>query len=72
MHKLLFTALFSMCLSGLVSGWVTYINLGLGAGFIKHWGLAYLNAWPMAFLTAYVLAAPINALTKKLFKESSS
>jgi len=70
MNKLLFTALFSLCLSGLVSGWVTFINLGAGPDFFKHWGLAYLNAWPMAFLAAYLLAAPVKALTNKLIKVS--
>lgn len=70
MNKLLFTALFSLCLSALVSGWVTYINLGAGPGFVKHWGLAYVNAWPMAFLAAYLLTAPVKALTNKLLKVS--
>ncbi|MCO7189393.1 MULTISPECIES: DUF2798 domain-containing protein [unclassified Pseudoalteromonas] len=63
MQKLIFTTLFSFCLSALVSGWVTYLNLGIDAEFVPHWFSAFLHAWPVALITAYLLSGPVQTLT---------
>ncbi|MCG7535725.1 DUF2798 domain-containing protein [Pseudoalteromonas sp. OOF1S-7] len=64
MQKLIFTTLFSLCLSALVSGWVTYLNLGIDAGFVPNWLSAFIHAWPVALITAYLLSSPIQTLTR--------
>lgn len=63
MQRLIFTGLFSMCLSCLMSAWVTFINLGFSADFFFQWGIAYLNAWPAAFIASLLLNYPITKLT---------
>ncbi|KAF7788632.1 hypothetical protein PRUB_a1647 [Pseudoalteromonas rubra] len=63
MRKLIFTTLFSFCLSTLMSGWVTYVNLGVAPGFLQHWFRAFVHAWPIALVTAYLLSGPIHSLT---------
>ena len=49
MERIIFTALFSCCLSGLMSGWVTFINLGITDTFLSDWSMAFIKAYPMAF-----------------------
>ena len=55
MERIIFTALFSCCLSGLMSGWVTFINLGITDTFLSDWSMAFIKAYPMAFVAAYGL-----------------
>ena len=71
MERLIFTALFSCSLSGLMSGWVTFINLAGSQGFFTAWFIAFISAFPMAFVAAYSLATPIKLLTQKLMGASS-
>lgn len=69
MQKLIFTLLLSLCLSFMVSGWVTYINLGLVADFTTRWRMPLANAWPASFIAAYVLSAPVTAVTKRIMEK---
>ncbi|MGX9415989.1 DUF2798 domain-containing protein [Vibrio sp. RC27] len=63
MTKLIFTVLFSCCLSFIVSAWVTYINIGLTHDFIDRWAFAFVNAWPAAFTAAYLLSSSVMKFT---------
>ncbi|GHB70571.1 hypothetical protein GCM10008107_20020 [Psychrosphaera saromensis] len=63
MTKFVFTALFSCCLSCIMSAWVTYINIGLTNDFISRWAVAFINAWPAAFIAAYLLNANVMRVT---------
>ncbi|WP_372622577.1 DUF2798 domain-containing protein [Alteromonas stellipolaris] len=71
MERIIFTALFSCCLSGLMSGWVTFINLGITDAFFSDWSIAFIKAYPMAFVAAYGLAKPIKLLTQKIIGSNS-
>ena len=66
MKRFTYTVLFTLCLSALMSGWVTFVNLGYSSGFLFSWGEAFLNAWPVAFIGAYLLSGPVNNITEKL------
>ncbi|MEP2619591.1 MAG: DUF2798 domain-containing protein [Marinomonas sp.] len=63
MTKLVFTVLFSCCLSFIMSAWVTYINIGFTSDFINRWSVAFINAWPAAFMAAYLLSASVMTFT---------
>ncbi len=72
MQRLVFTGLFSLCLSCLMSAWVTFINLGFSADFFFQWGIAYLNAWPAAFVASLFLRHPITRLTDTIVSRVST
>lgn len=75
MTKFVFTAMFSCCLSFIMSAWVTYINIGLTSDFISRWSTAFINAWPAAFIAAYLLSSFIMRFTHfliKIFAEGKS
>lgn len=71
MQRFIFTLLFSFCLSLLMSGWVTFINLGFTNDFVARWLVAFLNAWPAAFVIAYVLAPSVQRLSIIITKRLS-
>lgn len=71
MERLVFTGIFSFCLSGMMSGWVTYINLGLSATFLHSWSLAFVNAWPAAFVAAWLINPLVRVLTAKIMRGAS-
>lgn len=41
----------------LMTGFVTWLNLGFPPDFVKRWMLAFGKAWPLAYLAA-LIAAP--------------
>ena len=41
----------------------TWLDLGLGAGFVGKWLKAYFVAWPVAAVTAFVVMPPARRLT---------
>ncbi|MCD8520869.1 MAG: DUF2798 domain-containing protein [Saccharospirillaceae bacterium] len=71
MQRFIFTLIFSFCLSLLMSGWVTFINLGIGSNFLSHWSVAFLNAWPAAFTIAYILSPSVQKLSATLTRRLS-
>ncbi|WOI39379.1 DUF2798 domain-containing protein [Alteromonas sp. CI.11.F.A3] len=54
-----------------MSGWVTFINLGITDTFLSDWSIAFIKAYPMAFVAAYALAKPIKLLTQKIIGSNS-
>jgi len=55
---------FSLCL--LMTGWVTFINLGLTDRFLAHWMTAFRLAWPPAALIAFLLGPMVQKATSYL------
>jgi hypothetical protein len=53
-----FSTLMSLLMSAVMSGWVTWIVVGLNGHFFASWGRAFITAWPAAF-TIVMLCAPI-------------
>ena len=48
-------AIVSTVISCIISGYVTWRNLGLSDEFLVQWHEAFLGAWPLAFLLAIVI-----------------
>lgn len=67
--RLVNTALMSTLLSLLMTLWVTWINLGLGPGFVARWLTAWALACPAAFVCVLLLAQPVAQLTRRLLNE---
>ncbi|WP_432377674.1 DUF2798 domain-containing protein [Duganella sp. P38] len=42
--RTMFALLMSLLMSSLMSGWVTWLNLGLGPNFLPHWQTAFMAA----------------------------
>ena len=61
--RLLNTAIMSFLLSGLMTVYVTLINLGFVADFIHYWIKAWILAAPAAFIIVMMLATPVQRLT---------
>ncbi|MFC3530610.1 DUF2798 domain-containing protein [Vogesella facilis] len=64
--RLLFALLMSGLMSLLMTAWVTWLNLGAGAGYLAHWGRAFLAAWPAAFSVVLLLAPTVQRLSLRL------
>lgn len=66
LQRFCFALCMSLVLSFLMSGWVTFINLGASAGFIGAWSHAFLLAWPAAFVISLGLGGVIGRLANAL------
>lgn len=64
------TAIMSFLLSGFMTLYVTWINLGFIEGFIGFWLKAWLMAAPAAFIGVLVLAPIVLKITQKLIKSA--
>jgi len=61
--RLIATILMSFGLSLLMSGWVTFLNLGLTDGYFSRWMAAFQLAWPAAAVIAFFLGPPVQKAT---------
>ena len=68
--RLLNAILMSLVLCGFMSGWVTWINLGLGPDFFEKWGEAFRLAWPAAAITAFLFAPPILWISRWILQRT--
>ncbi len=57
----------ALLMSVLMSGYVTYVNLGFSDGFIYNWH----NAWRHAFLVALPVTYFVVPVVKSIFDEVS-
>ena len=64
--RLLNTAIMAILLSGLMTVYITFINLGMIEGYIYYWLKAWLLAAPAAFICVLILASPVQKFTRKL------
>jgi hypothetical protein len=64
--RLVFGLLMSLIMSVLMTGWVTWINLGMRPDFAMQWGRAFLMAWPAAFLIAFSFGPALQRVTQRL------
>lgn len=55
-YRMIFSAMMSCLMAGLMTGWVTWLNLG-SAFTLERWGGAFVTAWPAGF-TIVLLGAP--------------
>jgi hypothetical protein len=64
----LFAVLMSLQMSLLMTGWVTWVNLGLGPRFLSHWAHAFLLAWPAACLIVLLTGPLVQQLCRQMLK----
>lgn len=62
----LFGALLSLIMVGLVSGFVIAITQGVDAGFAKQWFRSCLTTWPVAFPTVTLVAPWVRRVVSHL------
>jgi hypothetical protein len=55
--RFVFPFFLSGIMAFLMTGFVTWLNLGLPPDFVTRWMLAWVKAWPLAYLSA-LIAAP--------------
>lgn len=67
-ERVVFAFLMSLFMSFLMSGVITFINLGMVDDFIKLWFDAYWRAFIVAFPIIFVVAPFVRKLTIKLIK----
>ena len=65
-YRLAFSLLMSLLLSSLMSGWVTYVNLGLVEDFASYWSSAFVLAWPAAAMISFLSGPEIQKLSTYL------
>lgn len=63
------TAIMSVFLSGFMTLYVTWINLGLVENFITLWVKAWAMACPAAFVGVMLLAPMVLKMTQRIFQD---
>ncbi|WP_228026754.1 DUF2798 domain-containing protein [Campylobacter californiensis] len=61
----------ALCMSFVISGVLTYINLGLVDGFVKIWLKGYAKAFVIAYPTLLVLTPFVTKLAKMICIDKS-
>ncbi|RUO26331.1 hypothetical protein CWE09_06350 [Aliidiomarina minuta] len=56
----------SVYMSFLMTGLITFVNVGWVENFIALWWRAFYIAWPIAFLLVFLGAAPIRRSSEKI------
>jgi hypothetical protein len=64
--RLILALLMSSVMVAMVTLLVTWLNIGLRAGFIVQWVKAYFIAWPVAAGTAFVIMPAARRLTDRI------
>ena len=67
---LIFSFLMSSFMTFIMSGVVSYINMGLVDGFLKLWSTAYVNSFVVAFPSVILVVPLVRKLVVKLIKQS--
>ncbi|PWB16095.1 MULTISPECIES: DUF2798 domain-containing protein [unclassified Comamonas] len=65
-QRFLSSVIMSMLLSGLMTAWVTWLNLGFVGDFLSRWLHAYLLSWPAAFTIVVLLAPAVQRLSWRM------
>ncbi|GAA5509709.1 DUF2798 domain-containing protein [Novipirellula caenicola] len=64
-QRIIFAIAMSCVLTFLMSAWVTFINIGMIAGFANHWISAWLLAWPAAGIISFTIGPSIHRWSNK-------
>ena len=65
-RRLIQAIVMAFLLSAAMSGWVTWINLGLVGDFPAQWFDAFRLAWPPAALIAFLIGPGVSRLSLRL------
>lgn len=69
---LLFAVLMSIYMVTLMTLVITWVNTGLGKGFLGRWWRAFYIAWPVAFALILIGAPRLQRLVGKLVRRPES
>lgn len=69
--RMIFAALMSFLMTVIMSGWITFLNVGLTMEYASRWGHAFLAAWPAAFFAVMTIAPTVQRLTLRLAQKRS-
>ena len=58
--RLLSSAIMSLTLASLMTGWVTWLNIGFASDFAARWAMAFVCAWPAAFLIVVLIGPSVQ------------
>ncbi len=61
-----FALLMSLQMSLLMTGWVTWVNLGFGPQFLTRWLHAFVLAWPAACVIVLLTAPSVQRFSQRL------
>ena len=64
--RLVFAALMSLWMSLLMTAFVVWLNLGLDAAYLRHWGHAFAAAWPAAFTIVLLFGPSVQRLSQRV------
>lgn len=64
--RLIFAALMSLMMSVIMSGWITWLNVGFQPNYGARWLHAFLAAWPAAFVSVVLIAPAVQRLTQRV------
>jgi cytochrome b subunit of formate dehydrogenase len=64
--KYIFPVLITAIIVFVVSGVVTWTNIGFRADFVPRWLSAFIVGWPVAAVTAYVAIPVVRRATQRL------
>ena len=69
LQRTVFALFMSLLLSFLMSGWVSFINLGLRPEFMTAWGQAFILAWPAAAIISFVFGPTVQTFSQFFLKK---
>ena len=64
--KFIFPVLITAVIVFVVSGVVTFVNIGLRMDFVARWMKAFIIGWPVASVTAFMAIPVVRRLTQLL------
>lgn len=64
--RVIFAALMSLLMTVIMSGWITWLNVGFQPNYADRWLHAFLAAWPAAFVSVMLIAPAVQRLTLRL------
>jgi len=68
--RLVTAFLMSLIMSSVVSGVVTFMNLGISTEFLIAWLKAVIIAFPVAFFTLLLIRPMVEKIVRKWFPET--
>lgn len=64
--RMIFAILMSFLMTVIMSGWITWLNIGFRPEYAARWGHAFLAAWPAAFLAVMLIAPSVQRVTQRI------
>jgi len=66
--RFIFPIIISALIVFVVSGVVTFTNIGLGADFVPRWLKAFVTGWPVAAVLAFVAIPYVRRATEVIVR----